>query len=82
MKPIKILIALCLLSFPVLSQSKIDTILQKRIMLMFREDQKWRKESDIIYNGKSSVYDRATIDNEMANTDSLNMIEAKSIISK
>lgn len=82
MKSIKILIALCMLNCPVFSQLKIDTALQKKIMLMFREDQKWRKESDNIYNGKTSAYDRATIDYEMGKTDSLNMIEAKSIIKK
>ncbi|OKS84769.1 hypothetical protein RG47T_0202 [Mucilaginibacter polytrichastri] len=62
--------------------SKIDTALQKKILLMFRQDQKWRIESDKINNGKSSAYDEATINKNMAKTDSLNMMEAKLIIKK
>jgi hypothetical protein len=82
MKSIIILLALCFLSFPVLSQSRINTELQKKITLMAIEDQKWRKESENIENGKTSAYGKATIDYNWRKTDSLNLIEAKSIIKK
>ncbi|WP_432711691.1 hypothetical protein [Pedobacter sp.] len=47
---------------------------------MVIEDQKWRKESDNIENGITSAYDKATVDYNWRKTDSLNLIEAKSII--
>jgi hypothetical protein len=81
MKSIYFLAVFCLISITVLCQSKIDTVLQKRIMSMFKEDQKWRIESQNIYNGKKSKYDEGTINRNMAKTDSLNLMEAKSIIS-
>jgi hypothetical protein len=81
MKSIYFLAIFCLISITALCQSKIDTVLQKRIMSMFKEDQKWRIESQNIYNGKKSKYDEGTINRNMAKTDSLNLMEAKSIIS-
>jgi hypothetical protein len=81
MKSIYFLAVFCLISITALCQSKIDTVLQKRIMSMFKEDQKWRIESQNIYNGKKSKYDEGTINRNMAKTDSLNLMEAKSIIS-
>jgi hypothetical protein len=81
MKSIYFLAVFCLISITVLCQSKIDTLLQKRIMSMFKEDQKWRIESQNIYNGKKSKYDEGTVNRNMAKTDSLNLMEAKSIIS-
>jgi hypothetical protein len=81
MKSIYFLAIFCLISITALCQSKIDTVLQKRIMSMFKEDQKWRIESQNIYNGKKSKYDEGTVNRNMAKTDSLNLMEAKSIIS-
>jgi hypothetical protein len=49
---------------------------------MFREDQKWRIESNKLLNGKKSPFDEATVNRNYATTDSLNMIEAKKIIGK
>lgn len=70
---------LCTVGF---CQSKIDVGLQKKIMTMFKADQKWRVESNNLENGKKSVFDEATIDKNMVRTDSLNMIAAKLIIRK
>jgi hypothetical protein len=80
MKSIVIFLALCVFSFPVLSQSRINKELQKKITLMAKEDQKWRKESENIDNGKTSAFNKATIEYNWKKTDSLNLIEAKSII--
>ena len=49
---------------------------------MFKEDQKWRVEAINLENGKKSSFDEMTIDKNMSKTDSLNMIQAKSIIRK
>lgn len=49
---------------------------------MCREDQKWRRESLNLENGKKSSFNEATIGRNMYRTDSLNMIEAKIIIKK
>lgn len=63
-------------------ESKIDSTLQKKIITMFKEDQKWRVESNNLENGKKSSFDEMTINKNMGKTDSLNMIEAKFIIKK
>jgi hypothetical protein len=63
-------------------ESKIDSALQKKIITMFKEDQKWRVESNNLENGKKSSFDEMTINKNMVKTDSLNMIEAKFIIMK
>jgi hypothetical protein len=63
-------------------ESKIDSALQKKIMCMFKEDQKWRLESNNLENGKKSSFDEATINRNLFKTDSLNMIAAKFIIAK
>jgi hypothetical protein len=81
MKLFHLFAILCLISFNAPCQSKIDIVLQKRIMSMFKEDQKWRNEAQNIYNGKKSKYDEGTINRNMAKADRLNLIEAKSIIS-
>ncbi|MDB5022385.1 MAG: hypothetical protein JWP78_140 [Mucilaginibacter sp.] len=82
MKTASIFVVLCLMSLNALCQSKIDTLLQKKIIFMFRKDQKWRIESEKLINGKKSAYNEAAINRNMAKTDSLNMGEAKSIIAK
>jgi hypothetical protein len=63
-------------------QSKMDSSLQKKIIAMFKEDQKWRIESINLNNGKKSAFDEATINKKMGATDSVNMITAKLIIRK
>lgn len=82
MKSLYTLLVLCLFGVHAQCQSRINTLLQQRIMAMFKEDQKWRKESDNLYNGKKSAYDQGMVDRKMAETDSLNRIEAKVIIAK
>jgi len=64
------------------SEAKIDTSLQHKILSMFKEDQKWRIESNNIYQGKKSVYSEDAIESNMGKADSLNLIEAKLIIDK
>jgi len=64
------------------SESKIDTALQHKILSMFKEDQKWRIESNNLYQGKKSVYSEDAINSNMGKTDSLNLIEAKLIVAK
>jgi hypothetical protein len=49
---------------------------------MFKEDQKWRIESENLNSGKKSAYAEAVINRNMAIADSMNMIKAKLIISK
>lgn len=63
-------------------KSKIDSALQKRIISMFHEDQLWRREEVNLQNGKISAFDENTINLKMAKADSLNQIEAKTIIRK
>jgi hypothetical protein len=63
-------------------QSKINTNLQNQIKAMFKEDQKWRIESENLNSGKKSAYAEAVINRNMAIADSMNMIKAKLIISK
>ncbi|MBB6500685.1 DUF6624 domain-containing protein [Pedobacter cryoconitis] len=64
------------------SQTTIDSALYKKIEVMYKEDQKWRVESDKLYNKKKSVYDQATVDRKWAQTDSFNYAEAKRMIKK
>jgi hypothetical protein len=80
MKSLLIFILLFMIAPAAFCEAKIDSILQKKIIAMFKEDQKWRVESSNIENGKKSSFDEATINSNMAKTDSLNMIEAKAII--
>jgi hypothetical protein len=63
-------------------QSKINANLQNQIKAMFKEDQKWRIESENLNSGKKSAYAEAVINRNMAIADSMNMIKAKLIISK
>jgi hypothetical protein len=70
-----------MLSTVAFCQSKIDSVLLKKIRIMFREDQKWRTESLNLINGKKTPYGEATINKNMRRADSLNMIEAKKIVS-
>lgn len=80
MKQVFIFSVCIMLSVTAFCESKIDSILQKKIISMFAEDQKWRSESLNLINDKKSVYDEATINKNMGRADSLNMIEAKKII--
>jgi hypothetical protein len=73
---------LCLVSLNVFCQSKINTGLQNKIKLMFKEDQKWRIESQKLSDGKHSAYNEATVNRNWEKSDSLNMIKAKSIIKR
>jgi hypothetical protein len=82
MKTLHVLLVFCLFGIHAQCQSKVNTVLQHRIMAMFNADQKWRKEADNLYNGKKSAYDQGTVDRKMTETDRLNMIEAKAIIAK
>jgi len=63
-------------------ESKIDSVLLKKIIIMFKEDQKWRRESLDLENGKKTSFDELTINKNIGITDSLNMAEAKIIIKK
>ena len=49
---------------------------------MFAEDQKWRIESEKILNGEKTEYKENFINRQLAKTDSLNLVEAKSIIKR
>lgn len=82
MKSALIPVLLALLSSVAFGKSNIDSALHKKIITMFKEDQKWRRESLNLENGKKSSFDEATINRNMFKTDSLNMIEAKLIIKK
>ena len=82
MKSLFVFLACLMISTAAFCQSKIDSLLRKKIISMFREDQKWRIESDNVQNGKKSEYEEATINRNMGKTDSLNMIQAKIIINK
>jgi len=82
MKSLYIFSLFIMLSPVAFCESKIDSMLLKKIMAMFKEDQKWRIESNNLENGKKSAFDEATINRNMFKTDSLNMIEAKAIIAK
>lgn len=77
---------LCLFFIPAAAgafcSTKVDSILLKNVKVMFKEDQKWRREANNLRNGKGSAYDDATIEGNMGKADSLNMIEAKAIIAK
>jgi len=82
MKLLLIFPVLILLSSAGICATKIDSALRKKILIMFKEDQKWRIESDKLMNGKTSPYDEKTIERNMGIADSLNMIAAKGITKK
>jgi hypothetical protein len=82
MKSFPTLLILLFLALNALCQSKIDTGLQSQIKAMFKEDQKWRIESENLNSGKKSAYSEPIINRNMTITDSVNMIKAKSIIAK
>ncbi|SDF49473.1 hypothetical protein SAMN05216464_1192 [Mucilaginibacter pineti] len=82
MKLLSVFLFFIVLSPVAFCESKIDSVLLKSIMMMFKEDQKWRIESRNLINGKKSLYNEATINKNTGRVDSLNMIEAKKIISK
>jgi len=77
MKQLTSLLLLIILSNIAFGQSKIDTALQKKILVLFNNDQKWRIEAD-----KKSAFDTATINRNMFQTDSLSQVAAKAIIAK
>jgi hypothetical protein len=64
----------------VFCQSKIDSALYRKIAVMFKNDQKWRKESIKANSREGSIYTQATIDSNWKVADSLNFIEAKRIV--
>lgn len=80
----KAFIILLLLSGSVVTfgQTKIDSVLYKRLSAMFKEDQRWRIESAKLYNHQKSDYDQETVDKNWATADSLNEAEAKRILNK
>jgi hypothetical protein len=82
MKLVTLGIALCLVHIIAAGQTKTTSVLQKQIAIMFKEDQKWRIESQNLYNSKKSEFDEATVNRKMKETDSLNMIQAKVILKK
>lgn len=80
MKSLLMFILLILLSATAICRNKIDSALRKKILVMFKEDQKWRIEINKLQNDKTSLYDEATIENNMGKADSLNMLQAKKIV--
>lgn len=80
MKFIVILSWLLSLTFAAFCQFKIDAVLQKKIMTMFKADQKWRVEYAKIQSGKTAAYDEETISKNMEKIDRLNRVDAKAII--
>jgi hypothetical protein len=82
MKKICFFLLLACLSHVGFSQSKIDSVLYKKLDTMFKEDQKWRWQY-IKLNRKEKVdYDKETISRNMFKTDSLNQLEVKRIFSQ
>jgi hypothetical protein len=67
-------------SITVFGQSKIDTALQNKLHQMFKDDQKWRRESAKLRKHEHSDYNEETIDRNWQVTDSTNLEEAKRII--
>ena len=63
-------------------QSKIDSVLYKKLHAMFKEDQRWRIESEKLYRLEKSDYDQEAVDKNWQSTDSTNQVEAKRIIVK
>lgn len=82
MKYLFISICFCLISSFSFSEIKIDSVLQKKIKMMFTEDQKWRREEINLQQGKKSSFDENSIEESMGKADSLNLIKAKIIINK
>ena len=74
MKQLTSLLLLIILSTIAFGQSKIDTALQKKILVLFNNDQKWRIEAD-----KKSAFDTATINRNMFQTDSLSQVLSREI---
>jgi hypothetical protein len=63
-------------------QSRIDSLLNKQIANMFREDQKWRNEYNKLNSGQKSDYDEKTINQNWKQTDSVNLVAAREIVKK
>lgn len=82
MKSLFIFFALICLSFTAFCGVKIDSLLARKIKMMFIEDQRWRIELTNLQNGKGLKYDEATIEKNMGKTDGQNMMEAKRIVAK
>jgi hypothetical protein len=61
-------------------QPKIDSVLYKKIALMFREDQKWRVEYSKVNSGQKSDYTEKMISENWTKTDKLNLLTAKKIV--
>lgn len=61
---------------------QIDSTLQKKILAMYKEDQKWRKELIKLQKGDSVPFDEDTINKKIDQVDSLNILAAKDIIKR
>jgi hypothetical protein len=77
-----ILLLLVSVSASTFGQTRIDSVLYKKLSAMFKEDQKWRIESIKLNKHQPSDYDQATVDKNWAVADSLNEAEAKRILAK
>lgn len=62
--------------------AKHDTLLIQKIDSMFKDDQFWRKEDIKVSKQQPSAYSEETIQQKLAEADSINEIKAKVIINK
>ena len=67
---------------PSFASEQGDSILFKRIVKMFKDDQKWRIESYHLNIKGQSNYSQQEIDSNWTVTDSLNLLEAKAIVNQ
>lgn len=80
MKTIGLLFFLIMVGPYAFSQTPLNIPLQTKLHEMFKEDQKWRKEAIKLQKNQHSDYDEETINKNMEQTDSLNLISAKQIV--
>jgi len=64
------------------AQTKFDSALHKKLVMMRTEDQKWRIEIYKLSQHQNSDYDEVTIEKNMARADSINIIDVKAIFRK
>lgn len=81
MKNVTLLLLLFAFS-PSFAKAQTDSTLYKKIVKMFKEDQKWRIESYYLNTKGKSDYNRKEIDRNWTIADSLNLLESKAIIGK
>jgi len=65
---------------PSFATEQIDSTLFKRIVKMFKDDQKWRIESYHLNTKGKSDFSQQEIDRNWTVTNSLNLLEAKAIV--